>query len=249
MLLCKEQVWSVVNGDITEPAGEEEAHITARGEYEKKQSAAMQWIVFSCADNQLVHLKGCKTGKEAWDTLKELHSQPTLGSRIRVKKAVKPSKTKSEIHVVKPDYGGREGGSGSIGGVSGKYGGAISSGGVYASAEAMDQDDEARVSRGEVICFLCGQPGHIRFHCPKNKRNELLKRQEKESKEREAMERLKERQLTLVFVGAKYCMWDKESTAEIGQLKDGLFRLKVQNDQERCKMMEEETNSEPCIHQ
>lgn len=50
----------------------------------KKSKRAKQLIVLGCDNNQLVHLKQCTTGREAWDTLKGHHQQKSVADLLRV---------------------------------------------------------------------------------------------------------------------------------------------------------------------
>ena len=272
MLLSEEEVWETIEGEV-QHAPEIGATAVVKAEYEKykkKQASALQWIVFSCADSQLVYVKGCKTGKEAWETLKETHSQPTLGSRIRIMKQLfkielaengsmrehidkilnlldklnemgsdigndvsvtiligslgksyenvataieawpedrlkfkfvqqklleEYEKKQSSKETRKPDPHARSEWSkrtASYGEGSGKYGAANSKnadGGALVSDEGMEwKDDDAWAVR-EKICYQCHQPGHIRYFCPLNKRNDLrykLSQKKEENKERES---------------------------------------------------------------
>lgn len=76
MLLMKESCW-----DSIEHVGEEmvPAMLT-------KDRKAWNIIVLGVDDNQHVHVKGTKGGKEAWNKLKDFHIQTTLSARIRIMK-------------------------------------------------------------------------------------------------------------------------------------------------------------------
>lgn len=77
MLLQKENVWDTISEDALIPATEAWA---------TKEMKALHLIVFSCENNQLVHLRKCLTGKQAWICLKSHHQQVSLGTKIRMMK-------------------------------------------------------------------------------------------------------------------------------------------------------------------
>jgi transposase InsO family protein len=77
MLLKKEEVYDTIIEEAPNPVTEE---------WNKKSEKALQLIVLSCLDNQIVYLRTANTGKEAWESLKEHHKQPTLTAKIRIMK-------------------------------------------------------------------------------------------------------------------------------------------------------------------
>lgn len=68
-------MWNVVSNVAPNPLTEV---------WSAKSDKALQIIVLSCHDNQLVHLKRLNSGKEAWDVLKTHHHQSTVGAEVRL---------------------------------------------------------------------------------------------------------------------------------------------------------------------
>lgn len=77
MFLGKEGVWEAVDGDV--PAVKTEA-------FKNKERKALQIIVLSLENNQLVHVRQCETGRDAWQALKEVYCQGTLLNIIRIRR-------------------------------------------------------------------------------------------------------------------------------------------------------------------
>lgn len=76
MYLMKENCWdSLENEDET-----------MNLELQKKDKRAWNLIALCVDDNQHVHIKGTKGGREAWKRLKEFHVQTSLSARIRIMK-------------------------------------------------------------------------------------------------------------------------------------------------------------------
>lgn len=69
-LLAYQKVWNVIEDNTPDPITEA---------WKAKSDKALQTIVLSCENNQLVHLKQCKTGRQAWNALKAQHHHPTVG--------------------------------------------------------------------------------------------------------------------------------------------------------------------------
>lgn len=76
LLLMKEEVWDVIEPGVSP--------IPMTAAYRLREQKVLQIIAFSCHDNQLVHIKRCNGGKEAWAALKSHHQQSTVGARLRV---------------------------------------------------------------------------------------------------------------------------------------------------------------------
>lgn len=65
LLLMKEEVWDVIEPGVSP--------IPMTAAYRLREQKVLQIIAFSCHDNQLVHIKRCNGGKEAWAALKSHH--------------------------------------------------------------------------------------------------------------------------------------------------------------------------------
>lgn len=83
MLLCREGLWSVAT---------ESRPLVVDADYLAKEQQALQVIALSCDSNQVVYLRKCTTGKAAWDMLKSVHQQSTIGAQIRIMKQLFSSK-------------------------------------------------------------------------------------------------------------------------------------------------------------
>lgn len=79
MFLSKEGVYESVSKNPPTGSAYNEAYVA-------KEQKALQIISLSCDRNQVVYLRQCKTGKEAWDALKSQHQQETVGAQIRIMK-------------------------------------------------------------------------------------------------------------------------------------------------------------------
>ena len=77
MLLEDKDLWEIVEGTSTTPSDFEEAKA-----YDKLQRKALLLIVTNVSDQQAAHLKKCKTGKEAWDKLQEVHESKTIANQL-----------------------------------------------------------------------------------------------------------------------------------------------------------------------
>ena len=77
MLLEDKDLWEIVEGTSTPPSDAEEAK-----KYDKSQRKALLLIVTHVNDQQAAHLKKCKTGKEAWDKLQEVHESKTIANQL-----------------------------------------------------------------------------------------------------------------------------------------------------------------------
>lgn len=53
-------------------------------DWKLKEEKAKRLIVFYVEDRQLIYIKNCKTGREAWETLKNHHLQPTVSARTAI---------------------------------------------------------------------------------------------------------------------------------------------------------------------
>lgn len=76
MFLMKENCWESIETDC----------LVMSDEMAAKDKKAWNNIVLGVDDNQHIHVKGTKGGKEAWDKLKDFHIQTTLSARIRIMK-------------------------------------------------------------------------------------------------------------------------------------------------------------------
>ena len=77
MVLEDKDLWEIVEGTSTRPSDEEEAK-----KHDKLQRKALMLIVTHVNDQQGALLKKCKTGKEAWDTLQNVHESKTLANQL-----------------------------------------------------------------------------------------------------------------------------------------------------------------------
>lgn len=73
LLLLKEELWSVVS---EEPASEQNQ------EWKNKDGKARATIGLLLEDSQVIHIRNCKTAREAWQTLKSQYEKPTLTNKV-----------------------------------------------------------------------------------------------------------------------------------------------------------------------
>ena len=73
MLWKDKDFWKIVKGTSTTPSDFEEAKV-----YDKLHRKTLRLIATHVSDQQAAHLKNCKTGKEAWDKLQEVHELKTI---------------------------------------------------------------------------------------------------------------------------------------------------------------------------
>lgn len=79
IVLMEKELWTTISDAAPNP-------VTA--EWTKKSASAFHLISLSCDKTQVIHIKKCTSGKEAWDILKSHHQQSTLAARIRVTKCL-----------------------------------------------------------------------------------------------------------------------------------------------------------------
>src|SRR5215472_7505098 len=89
MVLELQDLWDVVDGSRAIPARpadqEDVDHSVIKmeiREYEKRARKAYLLIAMALSDQQLVHVRTCKTGKEAWEKLSEVHEAKGLAARL-----------------------------------------------------------------------------------------------------------------------------------------------------------------------
>src|SRR5215472_4376308 len=89
MVLELQDLWNVVDGSGEIPAqpvddeGEDGSVIKMEiREYERRARKAYLLIAMALSDQQLVHIRTCKTGKEAWEKLSEVHEAKGLAARL-----------------------------------------------------------------------------------------------------------------------------------------------------------------------
>jgi gag-polypeptide of LTR copia-type len=86
-VLMEKEVWDVVMKELANPPAtgwETEPTVPPTAGWRAKSMKAYNMTVLSIDNSHIVHVKKCKTGKEAWDALKSLHQQSTLVVRIQV---------------------------------------------------------------------------------------------------------------------------------------------------------------------
>ena len=76
MLLEDKDLWEIMEGTPTTPSDIEEA----KEAYDKLQWKAVLLIVTNVNDQQVAHLKRCKTSKRTWDKLQEVHESKTIAN-------------------------------------------------------------------------------------------------------------------------------------------------------------------------
>lgn len=81
MYLEKENCWEAIHSQLKGDAKDTEV-----AAFEEKDRKAMQLIVLSVENSQLVHLHGVDGGLNVWRALKAFHMQSTLSAKIRVMK-------------------------------------------------------------------------------------------------------------------------------------------------------------------
>lgn len=79
LLLTKEGCWDTVTTDVPDPVNDV---------WKRKNSLAYATIGLNVEDDQLVHLRGKKTGKEAWEVLQHYHEKSNANSLVRLIKRV-----------------------------------------------------------------------------------------------------------------------------------------------------------------
>ena len=90
MLLKREGVWNdllaVVNEEAPENAGEAEveSHALRYQQWRDNQQRALEEITFRCDTSQIIHIKRCNTGGEAWNNLRQHHVRPTLSGKVNI---------------------------------------------------------------------------------------------------------------------------------------------------------------------
>jgi gag-polypeptide of LTR copia-type len=81
MVLEHENLWQVVEMDPPESLSEDQ-----QMEWSMKSAAAKRAIVLHCENNQIVYIKRCISGRQAWFVLRDIHQQSTVSARIRTMK-------------------------------------------------------------------------------------------------------------------------------------------------------------------
>lgn len=80
VLLVKENCLDVIEG--------EKPTVMSQEFWDDMNKKAYYHIVMHLEDNQLVHIKKCKTAREAWKSLQSYHQKSTLSSRIRLTRKI-----------------------------------------------------------------------------------------------------------------------------------------------------------------
>ena len=79
-LLIERGVWDAI--DIARPGeGSSSGTDTASTTWKRQDQRARSAIILSITDDQLMHIHGCKTAKEAWDKLKAVHEKQGVANR------------------------------------------------------------------------------------------------------------------------------------------------------------------------
>lgn len=78
MVLIREDCWQVVKDEVPLLVDAEDV--------ERLNDKALSLIVLAVDNDQLVHVRNCETGREAWLALKVYHQQATVGHKIRIMK-------------------------------------------------------------------------------------------------------------------------------------------------------------------
>jgi hypothetical protein len=77
MILEEKDLWDVVNGDDERPSTSE-----MKKAWDKRSRKALAIICLAISDSQLVHVRHCKTAREAWVRLSEVHQARGLAARL-----------------------------------------------------------------------------------------------------------------------------------------------------------------------
>jgi len=112
MVLELQDLWNVVDGSGEIPAqpvddeGEDGSVIKMEiREYERRARKAYLLIAMALSDQQLVHIRTCKTGKEAWEKLSEVHEAKGLAARLFLRRKfftlAKSAGESMQQHIVK----------------------------------------------------------------------------------------------------------------------------------------------------
>lgn len=76
MLLKDRDLWSHIKAEKPENV--------QQTVWNKEDDKAFSTIALTIADCQIQHIRNCKTAKEAWNALENIHQQDTPGSRVRI---------------------------------------------------------------------------------------------------------------------------------------------------------------------
>ena len=74
--LKAKRVLKIVDGTVPQP--NKQTRPIDFEEWDHDNTNALMWIRSNCEKNQIQHLRGKKTSKAAWDTLRNVTSQPTM---------------------------------------------------------------------------------------------------------------------------------------------------------------------------
>src|ERR1700722_1329651 len=77
LILEDRGLWGYVDGSIPQPVKPEELPA-----WKIKDGQAKAQIGLNVGDDQSIHVRGCKTSKEAWDALASIFEQKGLNSRV-----------------------------------------------------------------------------------------------------------------------------------------------------------------------
>jgi transposase InsO family protein len=77
MLLIRDGIWSVVNGDRPEPIPES---------WNRKDEKAQCTISLTVEDNQLIHIYNCNSARDMWMELQKVHERANLSSKMYLRK-------------------------------------------------------------------------------------------------------------------------------------------------------------------
>ena len=77
MILMREETWEVIKDPVPNPM---------TSVWDAKAQKALQSIILNVENNQLVNVRKCENGRQAWFALKDHHQQKTMNAKIRIMK-------------------------------------------------------------------------------------------------------------------------------------------------------------------
>ncbi len=83
MMFKGKGLWKVIKDDAPEPLNDD---------WTEKDEKAHSKIALNIEDNQIQHIRTCKSAKEAWEKLKDFHEKDTPNSRVAILKKLMTKK-------------------------------------------------------------------------------------------------------------------------------------------------------------
>lgn len=94
MILAEKDLWDVADGSEEPPS--EDADLKTKKAFERKEKKAFALIVTNLADQQIAHIRHCKTPAQAWKTLCNIHETKSLSNILFLRRRFFTTKMQEE---------------------------------------------------------------------------------------------------------------------------------------------------------